>query len=233
MSTVLDGKKIRDLRQRLPGSPSVRQFSSRIGISYVTLSKIETGKAGASNDMIKKISDGLGCRPRDIELWWSTPGDRVAETTSVLKTESRDARTGEKATSYFSPTLNVIEVPIVGRVAASGIDYAPDEPPRGTTPFPLYGPARGGLEALVVAGDSMEPTAPDGSYVILKSRDFFRSGNMAVVRVDGQVLLKRVKVEGDVIILESDNKKHKPCRFSAKKVEILATVHQIVIVREP
>lgn len=133
----------------------------------------------------------------------------------------------------YRTLVEVIQVPIVGRAAASGIDYAPDEPPRSFTPFLLHGPQRGRLEALVVAGDSMEPTAPDGSFIILKSRDFFKSNNLAVVRVDGQVLLKRVVVHGESLTLECDNKKHKTIRHAAKQVEILATVHQIVIVREP
>lgn len=129
-----------------------------------------------------------------------------------------------------TPRLPVADVPIVGRVAASGVDYAPDEPPRGTLPFPMYGPARGRLEALQVAGDSMAPKIPDGSFVILKSRDFFKSGDVAVVRVDGQVLLKKVVVDGEKITLECFNKRHRSLSYAAKAVEILATVHEVHVV---
>src|SRR5581483_5015350 len=123
--------------------------------------------ANLETDRVRKLSNEEASALAKV---LRKPADYFStETIPVLRTDTNDQHTA--TTSYFSPGLNVVAVPIVGRVAASGIDYAPDEPPRGTTPFPLYGPPRGRLEALQVAGDSQEPTAPDGSFVILKSRD--------------------------------------------------------------
>jgi transcriptional regulator with XRE-family HTH domain len=61
-----DARRIRKFRQQLEGSPSVRTFADQIGISYVTLSNIETGKVGASRDMLEKIALGLRCDLHEI-----------------------------------------------------------------------------------------------------------------------------------------------------------------------
>ena len=47
---------------------SGRGFAKSIGMNYVTLSNIETGKKGASPAMLKKISKGLSCLIQDISI---------------------------------------------------------------------------------------------------------------------------------------------------------------------
>lgn len=120
-------------------------------------------------------------------------------------------------------TIRLEPVPIRGMVSASGVDYQPDEPPRGFTPFVIEWPMRGHLDALRVSGKSMEPTVRDGEYVIVR-RDGHadvRDGSLVVVRVDGQLFLKRIYRDGDIVTLKCDNPKHKERRYAAKHVEIL------------
>lgn len=59
-----NGPEIRRRRTNLGLSGSA--FSARIKISRVTLSNIETGKDGASPEMLKKIADNLDCSVSDI-----------------------------------------------------------------------------------------------------------------------------------------------------------------------
>lgn len=220
-------KQLRDSYESKGGKTGISQteLGELVGVTRNTIWGWENGKFEVAPERKKKLAEVF---KRPVEFFRDDPTTAGFGHTARHGGEGIAVRDGGDL-----PYMNVVEVPIVGRVAASGVDYAPDEPPRGTTPFPLYGPARGHLEALQVSGDSQDPTAPPGSFVILKDREFFRSGKMAVVRVDGQVLLKRVIVDGEHLVLESDNKRHKPCRYAAKKVEILAVVHQIVIVKEP
>ena len=113
------------------------------------------------------------------------------------------------------PQLRPINLTIRGRVAGSGVDFAPDEVPGGT------------LDILEVRGESMAPMAPSGAWIIPKPRDSFRSGDVAVVCVDGQVLLKYVIVKGERITLACENKDFKPRTYAASKVEILVVVDEI------
>lgn len=223
------GEKIQKLREGYEGKDgkvgiSQTELGELVGVTRNTVWAWEKGKSVVMPDRKKKLAE-----------IFKVPIDYFRDDVSSagFGHVARHGGEGFVREPVAPPGLSIVDVPIVGRVAASGVDYAPDDVPRGALPFPMYGPVRGGLQALQVSGPSQEPTAPDGSFIIVKSRDFFRSGKMAVVRVDGQVLLKRVVVDGDSLILESDNKRHRPCRYAAKKVEILAVVHQIVIVREP
>jgi hypothetical protein len=68
MANIIVGKLVRKFREGLKDSPSLRVFSKRAGINYVTLSKIENGKSGASQKMIEKISKALGRKAGDITI---------------------------------------------------------------------------------------------------------------------------------------------------------------------
>lgn len=113
-------------------------------------------------------------------------------------------------------------VPVRGTVTAStAVDYQPDEPHRGYTPFTVEWPAGGQLDALEVQGDSMEPTIRDKEFVIVRRGQDAREGSLVVARVDGQLYLKRLHRDGDIVELRCDNPKHKPRRYAGSAVEIL------------
>ena len=213
---------------------SLRKNYSAPGVFAGQLSQQELGLAiGVHRHVIRSWEKGL-YRPEPANLEALAKFFKKPVGFFTDDPEKAPILVMEEAPRYgISAPLQVIEVPIVGRAAASGIDYAPDEPPRGFTPFLLHGPQRGRLEAVQVAGDSMEPTIHNGDFIILKDRSFFKSGQLAIVRVDGQTLLKRVKVHGESIELLCDNKRHKSMPYAAKAVEILAAVHKIVSVRDP
>ena len=53
------GKRIKELRQALPGAPSQRMFAENAGIHYVTIANIEKGKYGLSSDMAQALAKAL------------------------------------------------------------------------------------------------------------------------------------------------------------------------------
>ena len=61
--------------------------------------------------------------------------------------------------------------------------------------------------SMYVKGDSMEPTIPDGSVVVIDVSDKkIRSGSIYAVKVDDELRLKRLhKLPGGVVRVESDN----------------------------
>lgn len=70
----------------------------------------------------------------------------------------------------------------------------------------------GKLIYLQAKGDSMEPTIPNGSYVLIREQPTVEYGEIAAVLVNGETeaTLKRVRKQGDNIILVPDNPKHEP-----------------------
>lgn len=108
-----------------------------------------------------------------------------------------------------------VKIPILGTIACGdpilaeenikGYRYeSPDTLPSGDLYY---------LEAL---GNSMEPTIPDGSHVLIREQSGVEYGEIAAVLLNGdtEATLKRVKKQGDVIMLIPDNKDHEPLIIS-------------------
>lgn len=60
--------------------------------------------------------------------------------------------------------------------------------------------------------DSMEPTIPNNSFVLIKEQSEVKNGEIAAVRLNGnpEITLKRVKYQDNVLFLIPDNPKYEP-----------------------
>ena len=65
---------------------------------------------------------------------------------------------------------------------------------------------------LTAKGDSMEPKIPDGSDVLIRLQDDVEDGEIAAVLVNGdtEATLKRVKKQGDIVMLVAENNAYAP-----------------------
>lgn len=104
-----------------------------------------------------------------------------------------------------------VRIPIIGAIACGdpiiaeenimGYKYeSPDNLPKGN------------LFYLKVAGDSMEPTIPNNSHVLIREQVEVENGQIAAVLVNGdsEATLKRLKRQGDIVLLMPDNPAHEP-----------------------
>ncbi|EHA4031141.1 helix-turn-helix domain-containing protein [Enterococcus faecalis] len=70
----------------------------------------------------------------------------------------------------------------------------------------------GQLFYLKTKGDSMLPTIPENSYVLIRKQEYVEDGEIAAVRVNGdeEATLKRIKHQGDIVMLVADNTNYPP-----------------------
>lgn len=70
----------------------------------------------------------------------------------------------------------------------------------------------GELFYLQTKGNSMTPTIPENSYVLIRKQESVENNEIAAVLVNGdtEATLKRVRYQGDTIILMPDNSEHNP-----------------------
>lgn len=70
----------------------------------------------------------------------------------------------------------------------------------------------GNLIYLKAKGNSMEPTIPNGSYVLIREQSEVEHGEIAAVLVNGktEATLKRVKKQENTLLLIPDNSEHEP-----------------------
>lgn len=80
--------------------------------------------------------------------------------------------------------------------------------------------------ALKVVGDSMiEDFITEGDYVIMKSSQEAKEGEIVAARVDGHgTTLKRIYFTPEEVILKASNPKYEPIRVSPENVEIQGTL---------
>ena len=80
----------------------------------------------------------------------------------------------------------------------------------------------GELFALRVQGDSMEPDLRSSDIVIVEKQDFVDSGDIAVIRVNGEdVTVKRVKLTNKGLMLIPSNPAYDPVFFDVGQIASL------------
>ena len=112
----------------------------------------------------------------------------------------------------LSDSLQRVKIPIIGEIAC-GDPITAEENIEGYTEETFEKPIPSGtLFALRCKGHSMEPTIHDGSLVTIREQPTVEDGEIAAVLVNGdnEATLKRVKHQGDLIMLMPDNKEYDP-----------------------
>lgn len=161
-------------------------LAERIGVSTASISNWVTGIKYPRIDKIQLLADYFGVKHSDL----------VKQ---------------DKPTNIIEVSPQTISVPVLGKIACGDPILAeenikeyryesPDMLPSGTTFY---------LEA---SGDSMEPTIPNGSLVLIREQPEVEYGEIAAVLVNGneEATLKRVRKQGDMIMLMPDNPAHDP-----------------------
>jgi repressor LexA len=82
--------------------------------------------------------------------------------------------------------------------------------------------------ALVVKGTSMSPRIEEGDIVVVSPREQARSGDICVVRVNDEDVLKKVKIETDYVHLIPLNKEFPPVTVRKQDVALIWKVIKVI-----
>lgn len=200
---------------------SLRELARRVEASAATISKIENLDHIPRDGLTRRLIDELDL-DRDT-VFTQIARQRVAH----YKTE----------VSLAELDTNLSPVPIVGKVTAGSIIEAPDWEDGGYavgTGFdaemvPLRNDEQN-LYGLTVDGDSMEPVFSMGDYVFAAPHKPPRNNGFAVVRLaGGEVLLKKVIINDDVVILQSANPSYQTLTVKKNDVDYIhpITIHRL------
>lgn len=81
------------------------------------------------------------------------------------------------------------------------------------------------LQAISVAGDSMDPTLRDGDEILVDRTPRGLRDGIHVVRVDGVLLVKRLELgRPGLIVLRSDNPAYDPIELAPAEIEAIGRV---------
>ena len=105
----------------------------------------------------------------------------------------------------------LISIPVLGDIAC-GDPITAEENIQGYRDEVADTLPTGNLFYLHCKGDSMAPTIPNGAYVLIRQQPDVEDGEIAAVLVNGdtEATLKRVKRQGDLVMLMPDNQSYTP-----------------------
>lgn len=137
---------------------------------------------------------------------------KIADYFNVLKSEI-DPRF--KPVNVHLPPTKTKKVPILGTIAC-GDPITADENIEGYRETIADLLPSGTVFYLKAKGQSMEPTIPNGSYVLIREQPTVEDGEIAAVLVNGdtEATLKRVRRQHNVSMLLPDNSDFEPIILS-------------------
>lgn len=121
------------------------------------------------------------------------------------------SRITEEQTGILQRVSSIVRIPILGTITCGEPILAEENFDGYREEIGDFLPT-GQLFFLKTKGDSMVPTVPVDSYVLIRKQENVEDGEIAAVKVNGdeEATLKRVKRQGDIVMLVADNKEYDP-----------------------
>lgn len=177
-------------KARLDRGLTLLEVAERLGKTEATIQRYESGNIkNLKNDTIEDLASVLNVSPAYLMGW-----DTDFIPTNIIS---------------LSPTT--VKIPVLGKIACGDPITAEENLIGYRYESPDLLPS-GKLIYLQAKGDSMEPTIPNGSYVLIREQPDVENGEIAAVLVNGdtEATLKRVKKQGDTVFLMPDNPRYDP-----------------------
>lgn len=181
---------------------SQAELARRANIGRNSISDYLKGKYEAKQDKLHALAEAL-----NVDEGWLMGYD--------VKQERKVTSDTNLLTNFIYPLgdeFQRLTIPIIGEIAC-GDPITAEENIDGYIEETFERPVPGGtLFALRCKGHSMEPTIPDKSIVTIHQQPDVEDDEIAAVLVDddNEATLKRVKHQGDMIMLLPDNKEYDP-----------------------
>lgn len=169
---------------------SINELASLTGVAKSSISRYENRSRQFPLDQIDTFSKALGLDPKEV--------------------------LGFNDDSNISLVKSIIRIPIIGEIAC-GDPITAQENISGYVEESTENLPSGELFYLKAKGSSMEPTIPNGSNVLIREQPEVEDGEIAAVLVNGdtEATLKRVKHQGNIIMLIPDNQEYNPYIITA------------------
>lgn len=187
-------------KRRLELGYSYQDLADRTGLNKSTLQRYETGKTN------------------------KLPLDKAEIIAAALETTVEYLMGFSPAGETPVYAAEVFSVPVFDSVSAGFGCYA-DSSAVGCKPTILSNAAEAGEYLWInVKGDSMSPKIENGDMILVRRQDSVESGSVAVVMVDDEAFVKKMKYGKDWVELHSFNPYYPVRRFEKAEVQRITVV---------
>lgn len=205
--------RLRELRKRR--GMSQEELGTLLGVQKAAVCKYEVGRVSLPNDILVKLCDYF-----DVTSDYLLGRDELV--TPLFKRRP-------SLPASFRPVEGAVGVPLVGSVHA-GLPMLAEENISEYIPVPACDVVAGEYFYMEVQGDCMEGEfIPEGALVLVRLQPSVENGRIAVVRLEDEVLLRKVKLMGDSLMLIPSNNRYEPMIVPRNSAEIIGRVVEVRI----
>lgn len=193
-----------------------RELGDLVGVRHNTISAYEAGTNQPEQNKLFKIAEVLGVSIDS--LFPEVLGSR------------QDERSPERLLQWpEEQPLTYTMLPIVGRVSCGNGDLALEDI-EGYEPTPRDWVAGGRHFYLRAKGDSMiGARIYDGDLLLIREQPEIESGEIGVVLIDDEAVLKRIYRHGEQLILQPENPTYKPILAPPASARVIGKLKRIII----
>ncbi|BDH62799.1 hypothetical protein MTP04_29290 [Lysinibacillus sp. PLM2] len=166
------------------------------------------------------LADYLGVSNASVTYW--IKGEKYPRIDKIQKIADffnipKSHLTEEQQSNRIETRSNVMKVPILGTIR-NGEPTLVEENYYGYKYELIDSLPNRNVFYFQATEDSMEPSIPKNSFVLIKEQSEVQNGEIAAVRMNNnsEITLKRVKYQGDVLFLIPDNPKYEPIIINKK-----------------
>jgi len=194
-----------------------RSLSSRVDVTMRTLQRWEKGEQVPDSSYLVRLAKYTGVRPE-----WLLTG--AGEMYVAFPTNSKIIPLYKEQTLK---RVTLVDVPLLSSVPAGKTNamFYPDHVERYVTVDNIKD---ANAFALVVKGNSMSPKIEDGDIVIISPQQEARSGDICVVRVNDEDVLKKVKIDEQYVHLIPLNTSFEPVSVRKRDVMFIWKVVKVI-----
>lgn len=190
------------------------ELGLQLGVQKAAICKYETGRVPLPGETLVQL-----CNIFDVSADYLLGREEVRP---LFKPKSA-------VSGRFLPITDTVGVPLVGRVHA-GLPILADENITEYIPLPAADVAAGEYFYMEVEGDCMTGEfIPEGALVLVRMQNHVENGQIAVVRLEDEVLLRKVKWMQNHLVLIPSNPRYEPLIVSDGDVEIMGRVLEVRI----
>ena len=192
-------------------------LSRRVDVAMRTLQRWEKGEQVPDGQYLLKLARSMGVRPE-----WLLTGEGEMYPAQPSQTNIIPFQRDK-----LLPNVALVEIPLLSSVPAGKTNamFYPDHVDRFVTVDNVKDRT---AFALVVKGNSMSPKIEDGDIVVISPQQDVRSGDICVVRVNDEDVLKKIKIDDHYVHLIPLNTDFEPLSVRKKDISFMGKVVKVI-----
>jgi len=202
-------KEAREIKEMDQGT-----LAKKVDVAMRTLQRWEKGDQVPDGQYLLKLAKSMGVRPE----WLLTgDGEMYLSQTNIIPFHK----------DKLIDDVTLVEIPLLSSVPAGKTNamFYPDHVDRFVTVDNLKD--RNAF-ALVVKGNSMSPKIEDGDIVVISPQQEVRSGDICVIRVNDEDVLKKIKIDEQYVHLIPLNTDFEPLSVRKKDISFMGKVVKVI-----